>query len=189
MSTILEAPIERPVLQGNLVTEDDLYLFNEGTHYELWKKLGSHVVRDQDRVGTHFAVWAPNARSVSVIGDFNDWCYDCHPLRQRGRSGIWEGFIPDVDVGTRYKYHIASRANGYSVNKADPLGFRHETTAGRASIVWNLDYDWQDDAWMRVRGERNRLSAPMSIYEMHIGSRRRGAPRNTHPLYSLAPVD
>jgi 1,4-alpha-glucan branching enzyme len=182
MSTILEPPTERPVIQGNLLTEDDLYLFNEGTHYDLWKKLGSHVFRDHDRVGTDFAVWAPNARFVSVIGDFNDWCYDCHPLRQRGSSGIWEGFIPNVDTGTRYKYHIVSRVNGYSVNKADPFAFRHETTAGRASIVWDLDYDWQDGAWMQSRGERNRLSAPMSIYEMHLGSWRRVAAENNRSL-------
>ena len=158
----------------SLLTDDDLHLFNEGTHYDLWRKLGSHVVHDKEKNGTHFAVWAPNAKSVSVIGDFNNWENDHHLLHQRGRSGIWEGLIPNVDTGSRYKYHIVSHAAGYAVDKADPYAVRHETPPGQASVVWELDYEWNDEAWMNARAERNRLEAPMSIYELHLGSWRRG---------------
>jgi 1,4-alpha-glucan branching enzyme len=157
----------------SLLTADDLHLFNEGTHYDLWKKLGSHIVCNGDAVGTYFAVWAPNAKSVSVIGDFNNWRKGETPLTQRGSSGIWEGFVSGIEQGTAYKYHIASRVAGYEVDKADPLAFREQPGGGRASVVWSLDYDWQDAAWITSRAERNRLDAPISIYELHIGSWRR----------------
>jgi 1,4-alpha-glucan branching enzyme len=156
-----------------LLTADDLHLFNEGTHYDLWKKLGSHVVRRGDTTGTYFAVWAPNASAVTLIGDFNAWNNKTHPLRQRGRSGIWESFVPHLEAGNRYKYHIVSRKSGYEVDKADPYAFRQEPEPGRASVVWELDYDWQDEAWMNSRHERNRLEAPISIFEVHLGSWRR----------------
>jgi 1,4-alpha-glucan branching enzyme len=173
MSTVV-APVTESMLHHiSLLTDDDLHLFNEGTHYDLWKKLGSHVVRNGQVKGTYFAVWAPNARSVTVFGEFNGWNKDSHHLRQRGRSGIWEGLIPDIEAGTLYKYHIVSHAQGYNVDKADPFAFRHEMPPSKASIVWELDYDWNDQAWMSARGDRNRLAAPMSIYEMHIGSWRR----------------
>jgi len=112
MSTVI-APNTNSIGEVSLITADDLHLFNEGTHYDLWKKLGSHVLRQQDGIGTYFAVWAPNAASVSVVGDFNAWNRKLHPLRQRGRSGIWEAFLPNVESGARYKYHIVSRSNGY----------------------------------------------------------------------------
>ena len=173
---------DRPLGALSLLTNDDLFLFNQGTHYDLWKKLGAHVVREGGAVGVYFAVWAPNAESVSVIGNFNDWDVNRNHLRPRGSSGVWEGVIPHIDAGTVYKYHIVSRVNGYVVDKADPLAFRQEPEPGRASVVWNLDYDWQDREWMATRRERNRLEAPISIYEMHIGSWRRVADEGNRPL-------
>ncbi|HEX6963128.1 MAG TPA: 1,4-alpha-glucan branching protein GlgB [Lacipirellula sp.] len=163
-----------PVLHDvSLLTDDDLYLFNEGTHYELGKKLGSHVMHHHGVTGTYFAVWAPNAEQVSVIGEFNEWDKQSHQLWQRGHSGIWEGFVPGVEQGARYKYYIASRFNGYKVDKADPFAYHHELPPSDASVVCEIDYDWNDHEWMATRGERNRLDAPMSIYEMHLGSWRR----------------
>ncbi|RIK85578.1 MAG: 1,4-alpha-glucan branching enzyme [Planctomycetota bacterium] len=157
------------------ITNDDVHLFNEGRHYDLWKKLGAHVVRGQGEVGVHFAVWAPNAERVSVIGDFNEWRAGASPLAPRASSGIWEGYVPGIEPGARYKYHIESRYGGHRVDKADPLGVRHEAPPAQASIVWELDYQWQDQRWMAQRGDRNRLDAPMSIYEVHLGSWRRNA--------------
>ncbi|HYO26479.1 MAG TPA: 1,4-alpha-glucan branching protein GlgB [Lacipirellulaceae bacterium] len=160
-------------VQPSLLTDDDVFLFNEGTHYELWKKLGSHLMQVNDEAGAYFAVWAPNAERVAVIGDFNDWDKQSHPLAVRGASGIWEGFIPGLEQGACYKYHIVSRVGGYRVDKADPYAFRHEVPPRQASQVWDLTYEWGDDAWMKGRGDRNSLAAPMSIYEMHLGSWRR----------------
>ena len=153
----------------SLLTDWDIHLFNEGTHHKLWQKLGSHIVPG----GVIFGVWAPNAERVSVVGDFNDWNRDSHPLRAREGSGIWEGFIPDLGRGATYKYHIVSRGHGYRVDKADPMAVHHEMPPATASKVWDLDYAWHDDDWMRARHERNAYSAPMSIYEVHLGSWRR----------------
>ena len=152
-----------------LLTDWDFHLFNEGTHLKLWHKLGAHIVPD----GVIFGVWAPNAVRVSVIGDFNGWNYDSHPLELREDSGLWEGFVPDIKKGTVYKFHIVSRFNNYRVDKADPFGVHHEKSPKTASIVWDLDYEWQDAAWMSSRKERNAFTAPMSIYEVHLGSWRR----------------
>src|SRR3954469_10169934 len=182
MSILLAQPSASIDQKPSLLTDDDLHLFNEGTHYDLWKKLGAHVVQQGEVSGTHFAVWAPNAESVSVIGDFNQWDKNSNQLKQRGRSGIWEGFIPHIAQGTAYKYHIISRKNGYEVDKADPFGFRQELGEGRASVVCELDYDWQDNAWMHTRQERNKLDAPISIYEVHLGSWRRVAHEGNRPL-------
>jgi 1,4-alpha-glucan branching enzyme len=154
---------------ASLLTDWDIHLFNEGTHHKLWEKLGSHIVPG----GVIFGVWAPNAERVSVVGDFNDWNKESHPLRAREGSGIWEGFIPDLGRGTTYKYHIVSRANGYRVDKADPMAVHHEIPPATASKVWDLDYTWSDEEWMRTRRERNAYGAPMSIYEVHLGSWRR----------------
>ncbi len=153
----------------SLLTDWDIHLFNEGTHHKLWEKLGSHIVPG----GVIFGVWAPNAERVSVVGDFNDWNRESHPLRAREGSGIWEGFIPDLGRGATYKYHIVSRGHGYRVDKADPMAVHHEMPPATASKVWDLDYAWNDDEWMRTRHERNAYSAPMSIYEVHLGSWRR----------------
>jgi len=158
------------------ITEDDLYLFNEGTHYDLWKKLGAQPMRQGNATGIHFAVWAPNAAAVSVIGDFNQWDNSVHQLVERNTSGIWQGLVPELGSGTRYKYHITSRKNGYEVDKADPFAFHQEPGPGRASVVWDLSYEWQDHNWMNSRHERNRLTSPISIYEVHLGSWRRRMP-------------
>src|SRR6188508_1197018 len=131
MSTAFAPHNELVRTDFSLLTGDDLFLFNEGTHYDLWKKLGSHVVRTGEANGAYFAVWAPNAQSVSVIGDFNDWDKNRHHLRQRGSSGIWEGLIPDLQAGASYKYHIRSRVKNYEVDKADPYAFREQPGGGR----------------------------------------------------------
>jgi len=164
------------------LTERDLYLFNEGTHLGLWEKLGAHPETMEGTRGVRFAVWAPNAERVSVIGSFNGWDADAHPLAPRGSSGIWEGFVPGVERGALYKYRIVSREGGYAVDKADPFGVRHEEPPRTASVVWDLEYDWGDDAWMASRGERGGRDRPMSIYEVHAGSWRRMPEEGNRPL-------
>jgi 1,4-alpha-glucan branching enzyme len=152
------------------ISDHDLYLFNEGTHNQLYRRLGAHVGRMNGADGTHFAVWAPNAQSVSVIGDFNDWRPGQAPLEPVGVSGIWAGFVEAVQPGAKYKYHIISRHHGYRVEKADPFGFLHEVPPRTASIVTTLEYEWGDSRWMEQRRDRNALGAPISIYEVHLGS-------------------
>ncbi len=157
--------------QHSLLNKDDIFLFNEGTNYQLYRHLGAHLVYDGDLKGVHFAVWAPNAEQVSVIGDFNGWQKTSHPLKQfHMGSGIWEGFIANLDSGMRYKYHIKSRFNQYSVDKRDPFAFYGEKPPLTASMIWDLDYQWQDQAWMKERKEKNQLNQPFSIYEVHLGS-------------------
>jgi 1,4-alpha-glucan branching enzyme len=157
----------------SLLTDNDLYLFNEGSHFRLYDKLGAHVVTHAGTSGTYFAVWAPDAEQVSVIGDFNGWNNRSHRLYPKGQSGIWEGFLPNIGKGTLYKYHIASRFNGYRVDKADPFSIFNEVPPKTASIVWDLDYSWGDQEWLASRRQRNGLDRPMAIYEMHVGSWRR----------------
>ncbi|MEJ2216373.1 MAG: alpha-amylase family glycosyl hydrolase, partial [Gemmatimonadota bacterium] len=159
-----------PARNGAGLTDADIYLFNEGSHFRLYNKLGAHAGVQGGRAGTQFAVWAPNAHHVSVVGDFNGWDPAATPLQSRAQSGIWEGFVPGVGPGTLYKYHIESHHNGYHVDKADPFGFQHEEPPRTASVVTDLDYDWGDADWMRTRREKNALQAPMSIYEVHLGS-------------------
>ncbi len=151
----------------------DLHLFNEGRHTRLYEKLGAHPARRHDQAGTLFRVWAPNAARVSLVGDFNGWQPGERVLEPVGRSGIWEGFVPGIGRGARYKYHVESRMGGYRVDKADPFGFHHEIPPRTASIVWDLLYRWDDGEWMRGRAARNSLQAPISIYELHLGSFRR----------------
>jgi 1,4-alpha-glucan branching enzyme len=153
--------------------EQDLHLFNEGTHYRVYRKLGAHIARTDGAEGVRFAVWAPNAESISVVGDFNGWEAGRHPLTAISGSGIWEGFVPGLASGATYKYRLRSRIDGYTVDKADPFGFHHEVSPKTASIVWDLGYEWNDGDWMRDRKARNSLDAPMSIYEAHLGSWRR----------------
>jgi len=154
----------------SLITDNDIYLFNEGSHFRLYQKFGAHPVSYQGQEGVCFGVWAPNARQVSVIGDFNNWEKTTHPLRPRGQSGIWEGFIPEVTKGFNYKYFIQSHHNGYMVEKADPFAVYAETSPRTASVVWDLEYPWDDRSWMDERSRRNNLQAPMSVYEVHLGS-------------------
>ncbi|MBI2360660.1 MAG: 1,4-alpha-glucan branching protein GlgB [Deltaproteobacteria bacterium] len=166
----------------HLLTKDDVYLFNEGSHFRLYEKLGSHVVNGPESSGCYFAVWAPDAEGVWVMGSFNDWNQQSHPLHPHGQSGIWEGFIPDLAKGTLYKYHVASRYNGYRVDKTDPFSIFNEIPPKTASIVWDLDYQWGDQKWMERRRERNGLDRPLSIYEMHAGSWRRVAEEGNRSL-------
>jgi 1,4-alpha-glucan branching enzyme len=154
----------------SLLTDDDLYLFNEGSHFRLYEKLGAHPMEHEGKEGTCFAVWAPDAQKVYVMGDFNGWDKESHPLRTRRKSGIWEGFIPGVGKGANYKYHIASRFHGYHVDKADPFALYSEVPPKTGSIVWDLDYVWGDGEWMENRQKQNALDAPMAVYEMHLGS-------------------
>jgi len=170
------------VATPQLLTDQDLYLFNEGSHYRLYDKMGAHLVTQRGQAGAEFSVWAPNARSVSVVGSFNSWNPKSNPLEPRGSSGIWEGFIPGVPQGALYKFHIQSQAGGYSVDKADPVGILHEQPPRTASVVWDLAYEWGDRDWMQKRGERNSLRAPQAIYEVHLGSWMRVPEENNRPL-------
>jgi 1,4-alpha-glucan branching enzyme len=137
----------------------------------------------EGREGTHFAVWAPNASSVSVIGDFNGWNPKSHHLSERrDGSGVWEGFIPGIGKGTLYKYHVRSRHGHHSAEKSDPFAFYAEVSPKTASVVWDLAYTWNDAAWMEQRRKRNSLDAPMSIYEIHLGSWRRVPEEGNRPL-------
>ena len=157
-----------------LLSDLDVYLFKQGNHFRLHDKLGAHVMTVEGVQGTYFAVWAPNAESVSIMGDFNGWNTVSHPLSVRwDGSGIWEGFLAGVAQNTVYKYHIVSRENHYCVDKGDPFGYYWEVSPRTASVVWDLNYDWGDGEWMRDRFQRNALGSPMAIYELHLGSWRR----------------
>ena len=154
----------------SLLGPDDMHLFNEGTHYRAYRVFGSHLLTHEGHAGTHFAVWAPNAGSVSVMGDFNGWSRDTHPLRPTGSTGVWEGFVPGLGRGTVYKYAVRSRDGAYLVDKADPYAIHAEVPPNTGSVVWGLDYAWSDAEWMTTRPGRHALTAPMSIYEVHLGS-------------------
>ncbi len=157
--------------------EVDLHLIGEGRHEQLWDVLGAHVRRYDapfDAItGTSFAVWAPDAQGIRVIGDFNSWDGRAHSMRSLGSSGVWELFVPDIGDGTRYKFEILGR-DGVWRQKADPMAFATETPPATASVVFTPDYRWNDDAWLRERSERNAYTAPMSVYEVHLGSWRQG---------------
>jgi 1,4-alpha-glucan branching enzyme len=170
-----------------LLTSQDIYLFREGTYVRAYEKLGAHAQPPAAGAagGTHFAVWAPNASAVSVIGDFNGWNRGRNPLAVRGdSSGIWEGLIESVAPGALYKYHVAAQHSGFAVDKCDPYAFRTELPPRTASIVWELDYLWQDKEWLARRERANALGAPWSIYELHLGSwRRRSEEHNRYLTY------
>ena len=167
----------------SLLSADDLYLYNEGSHYRLYEKLGSHLMKVGEVAGCYFAVWAPNAQSVTVSGDWNGWNREADPLRPKGQSGIWEGFIPGVGQGAIYKYHVVAQGGSYRVDKADPYAVHQETPPRTGSIVWDLAYEWADVDWMAERGRHNAPDAPWSIYEMHVGSWvRNGYPPNYRDL-------
>jgi 1,4-alpha-glucan branching enzyme len=158
----------------SLFTDRDIYLFKEGSHFNLYDKLGSHPLSLGDVKGVYFAVWAPNAETISVVGDFNQWKTESHPLKMReDGSGIWEGSIPGASHGDVYKYHIVSKYNHYRVDKGDPYAFRWECPPKTTSMVWDLQYDWGDGEWMKNRHRLNALDAAVAIYEVHLGSWRR----------------
>jgi 1,4-alpha-glucan branching enzyme len=161
-------------VESTALSDFDLYLIAEGTHNRAYERMGAHIVERGSRSGVEFAVWAPNAELVSVIGDFNGWNPDTNPMRVRPEAGVWETFVPDIGQGARYKYRMQSRYGRFVADKADPYGFAAEVRPQTASRVWNLeDYTWNDDAWMTERVKRNALDAPLSIYEVHLGSWRR----------------
>lgn len=155
-----------------VLTDFDLHLIGEGTHYKSYEKLGAHVMEIDGIKGVHFAVWAPNAKSVSVVGDFNNWDAKKHRMHLLGNSGIWEIFIPDLDEGELYKFEITSKYNEYKEQKADPFAFFFEVRPKSAAIVYNIEnkHKWQDNEWMEARKNKNWLESPIAIYEVHLGS-------------------
>jgi len=158
------------ITRTSLLSNDDIYLFNEGNHVRLYRHLGSHLTTQEGVEGAQFAVWAPNANSVSVVGDFNGWNANANPLSSRASSGIWESFVPGITNGAIYKYRINSNVGGYTVDKADPFAVFSEVPPKTASVVWDLNYEWSDQDWMASRWQRNALDGPISIYEVHLGS-------------------
>ncbi len=168
---------------GPVLGEIDEYLLGEGTHRRLWTVLGAHLREHEGESGVHFAVWAPNARRVSVVGAFNAWDGRRHVMRRRGATGVWEIFIPEVAEGVPYKYEVIG-AHGHALPlKADPVGFGAEHAPATASIVRDIaGYGWKDGDWMAARAARNRRDAPISIYEVHLGSWRRKWDEGGRPL-------
>jgi 1,4-alpha-glucan branching enzyme len=168
--------MEDPYRFGPVLGEIDEYLIGEGTHHALWHALGAHVMRHEGVHGTHFAVWAPNARRVSVVGGFNAWDGRRHVMRKRGATGVWEIFLPGIGEGAAYKYEILGPDGRAQPLKADPVGFGSEHPPENASVVRDITgYGWRDAGWMETRAEAQSRSAPISIYEVHLGSWRRKA--------------
>ncbi|MCV2484831.1 1,4-alpha-glucan branching protein GlgB [Flavobacterium sp. SH_e] len=162
------------VIPHSLFTDFDIDLFKAGKHFKLYEKLGAHLIEVNGVKGVYFAVWAPTAHSVSVVGDFNYWTQGEHALNVRwDSSGIWEGFIPDISKGALYKYKIQSNINGVITEKADPFARYCEKPPHTASVVWDLDYNWKDENWMQTRQDFNALDKPYSVYEVHLGSWKR----------------
>jgi len=159
---------------GCPITDHDVFLFREGTHCQLFEKLGAQATTVGGRAGISFTVWAPGARSVHAVGSFNRWNTTEHALAPVENSGLWNAFVPGVPDGALYKYRVESGA-GHTVDKTDPFGFRFQTPPETAAMVWNLDYEWNDDDWLTARSQLNAFESPMSIYELHLGSWRRPA--------------
>ncbi len=176
------AVVGEPLHDVSLLTPYDVHLLNEGRHYDLAAKLGAHIVTHEGLRGIFFAVWAPDAASVGVIGDFNAWSDGRHPLHPVGSSGIWEGFVPGIAAGSIYKYRIRSRHGNRIEDKADPLAFAAEESPRTASVVWDLDYEWRDAVWMATRAKLQRPDQPISIYEVHLGSWARVSEEGDRPL-------
>ena len=171
-----EQIIMNKVQSYSLLTDFDIDLFKAGKHFRLYEKLGAHLLEVDGVKGVYFAVWAPSARSVSVVGDFNYWIQGEHQLHVRwDSSGIWEGFIPGIEKGTTYKYKIQSNNNGIITEKADPFALYCEHPPHTASVIWDLDYKWKDKSWMDNRKDKNGLDKPYSVYEVHLGSWKRNA--------------
>ena len=172
------------VIAHSLFTDFDISLFKSGTHYKLYEKFGSHIVKKDGMDGTYFAVWAPNAKEVCVIGDFNHWNDQEHQLNVRwDASGIWEGFIPYAGKGNTYKYKIKSSSDSVVTEKADPYARRCEHPPKTASIIWEDTYAWKDKKWMKERKKNNALDAPYSVYEVHLGSWRKKVAENRFLSY------
>lgn len=168
-----------PVEPFSLLTPHDIYLFREGKHFRLYDKMGSHTLEKEGHKGTYFAVWAPNAKQVSVIGNFNGWHSEQHVLFPRwDGSGIWEGFIAGLSWGTLYKYAIRT-SKGELLEKSDPFALSWEQNTQASSLISTTWYDWKDEEWMKKRKEKNALGAPLSVYELHLGSWMRGADNPT----------
>ncbi len=177
--TEIDDPYRFPPLLGEL----DLHLLGEGTHLRLYRRLGAHLTTVEGVAGVAFAVWAPNAQSVSVIGDFNDWDGRVHAMRRRIEAGVWEIFIPGVGAGDLYKYELKGPDGSLLPAKSDPFGFAAEQPPKTASIVYDLkDFDWQDGPWIERRGAAIAREAPVSIYEVHLGSWRRVPEQGNRPL-------
>ena len=165
-----KAKAEKPLL---IITEDDLYMFANGTWLRSWEKLGAHPDEQNGEPGWHFAVWAPDVKSVHVVGDFNGWDSWANPLEQLAHSGVWQGFVPRLPEGELYKYVIETQ-DGTLLYKADPYGFFAENVPGTASRLMDITgYDWKDGVWMRNRARRDHMKQPLNIYEVHLGSWRR----------------
>ncbi|WP_416153203.1 1,4-alpha-glucan branching protein GlgB [Thalassobaculum sp. OXR-137] len=163
-----------PYAFGPVIGEQDEYYLSEGSHLRLWQVLGAHPITHEGVEGVHFAVWAPNAMRVSVVGEFNAWDGRRHVMRRRGATGVWEIFLPGLEAGMQYKYEIRGPGGMLLPLKADPIGFGSQHPPETSSIVRDLrGYGWPDDAWMASRAERNRIDAPISIYEVHLGSWKR----------------
>ena len=159
------------VVPFSLFTEFDIHLFQSGKHFKLYEKFGAHPTTVDGVKGVYFSVWAPSAKNVSVIGDFNYWNGSSHRLNVRwDSSGIWEGFIPGLQIGLHYKYKIKSH-NGVKTEKADPYAFQSETPPNTASVIADVKkYNWKDTNWMQYRKDKNGLDKPFSVYEVHLGS-------------------
>ncbi|HEV7620988.1 MAG TPA: 1,4-alpha-glucan branching protein GlgB, partial [Flavisolibacter sp.] len=173
----------RPVWNYSILYDDDITTFQNGTHYSIYKKFGSHLLTVMGQQGYYFCVWAPNATKVSVTGNFNNWNSQTHPLLPRwDKSGIWEGFIPGMKKGELYKYHITG-FEGIVTEKGDPLANYWELRPATSTITWKLEYEWNDRAWMKERKKKNALDAPWSIYELHLASWMR-PDRNNEEVYN-----
>jgi 1,4-alpha-glucan branching enzyme len=193
-----ETPTPAPVAiterggHPSLLSDLDLHLFNEGTHYRLYDHFGAHEITWKGQTGTYFAVWAPNAHLVSLVGDFNDWKPGAHPMRPLEGSGVWETFAPELKPGTTYKYHVESKHHAYRAAKTDPFGTHQQKPPETASIVHPIGgehaHRWRDDDWMRTRHERQAHAAPISIYECHLGSWRRHPDGRFYTYRELAKV-
>ncbi len=182
MNRNYEKAAEKKFNEISLFSEYDVHLFKEGKHFHLYKKFGSHPMDLNGQKGTYFALWAPNAESVSVIGDFNEWYRQANPMHVRhDGSGIWEVFIPEAKNGSIYKYFIKS-TNGYEVEKGDPFAFMWETPPNTASVVWDLESSWNDDMWMKSRKTKAAKQQAVSVYEMHVGSWKRVPEDNMRSL-------
>jgi 1,4-alpha-glucan branching enzyme len=177
MNETSPSPQQSDVKKGPITrfTDFDIYLFRQGSHFKLYEKLGAHLMTADDGVtGVYFAVWAPNAKMVSVVGDFNEWNIKTHTLSLRGdHSGIWEGFVPNIGEGKLYKFHVESNFNNYKANRGDPFAFFWEEPPLTSPVVRNIDYRWNDVQWMGRRKKNNALTSPQSVYEVHLGSWRR----------------